>query len=868
MRFRTVLSTTLLALLAGAPALAGFAGTDVFLPMAGRQAGVYPSNWYTTVWIHNPGAAGATARLYFLARNTANPAPPWVDVAVAAGDTEKLENVIEEYFHLEGFGALRVVCPAQKLIVTSRVFSQGAGAGEADSVGQDFAGVPAAFAIGAGERAQILGTYQTLPAADSELRYNFGFVETTGHAVTVRVSVYDDNGALLDAKELQVREWSQRQGAFKDWFPDVSTENARLDVEVVSGSGRVIAYGSGIANGSQDPTTFEMSYADTLLGIAGVAHDATLVGDGTVGSLLGIKPSAVAGQVLVSVPIAGSTSGEGASAIFANAAEWRDPGTLVLGLTPGGVAFGNGAGGLGQDAANLFWDGTSRRLGIGTATPHYQLELTGSLKLPGSAGSGGSPTSGALLIGDYWFLHGYGGPGNTYVGPSAGNFSLTGGSNTGVGYGALNDLTSGTSNTAVGAGSMAKNLGGYGNTTLGANSLEADTAGTYNVAVGYSSLRSSSGGEGNVAVGALALQNATTGDLNAALGYAALASNTEGTWNTAVGGWALYQAKTPQNNTAVGYRALSIGDAAANNTAVGSHALASDAAGFSNTALGASAMYRNATGNANTAAGMNALYGNTGGANNTALGAAGLYSNATGNDNTAVGASSLQSNIGGERNAAVGMTAMYHNVSGNSNAALGYRAGYAATGSGNVFLGYDAGSGETGSDRLHIANSASGTLIYGQFDSKRVGIDTTGPTATLDVNGGVRVRNLGSAGVVPVAADPNGVLVLATPSDARLKKDVAPLAASVDVLAALAGLRGVSFSWDTAQQRVRSYGDRREIGLLAQDVEAVLPEVVSTGGDGYKSVDYARLTALLVEVAKAQQRRIDALEAEVAAMRR
>ncbi len=46
------------------------------------------------------------------------------------------------------------------------------------------------------------------------------------------------------------------------------TVNAVLDVEVVSGSGRVIAFGSLVTNGSQDPTTFEMGFDDALLGAA------------------------------------------------------------------------------------------------------------------------------------------------------------------------------------------------------------------------------------------------------------------------------------------------------------------------------------------------------------------------------------------------------------------------------------------------------------------------------------------------------------------------------------------------------------------------------------------------------------------------
>ncbi len=279
-------------LLLAAPALAGFAGTDLFLPNVGRQAGVFPSNWYTTVWIYNPGAEAVTARLYFLQRNTANLTPPSVDVLVPPGDTLKLDNVVEDLFHLQAFGALRVTAP-DKLVVSSRTYSKGSGVGEPDSVGQDFAGVPAAFAIGAGESAQVLGAHQTEPAAASDYRFNYGFVETTGHRATVHITVFDGAGAEQGSEELEVREWSQRQVAFKDHFPAVSTENARLKVEVVSGSGRIIAYGSGIANASQDPTTYEMSYSDSLLGIQTVQHDTTLTGDGTAAAPLGLADAAV-----------------------------------------------------------------------------------------------------------------------------------------------------------------------------------------------------------------------------------------------------------------------------------------------------------------------------------------------------------------------------------------------------------------------------------------------------------------------------------------------------------------------------------------------------------------------------------------------
>ena len=999
MRARSLPITVLLSALLATPALAGFAGTDVFLPMAGRQAGVHPSNWYTTVWVHNPGGEGVTARVHFLPRNTANPSPPWVDVAVAAGDTEKLENVVEEYFHLAGFGALRVTCAA-RLVVTSRVYSKAVGEGEADSVGQDFAGVPASFAIGLGEKAQILGTYQTLPSTDSEFRYNFGFVETTGHAATVRVTAYDDNGAYLDDVELQVREWSQRQAAFKDWFTEISTENARLEVEVISGSGRVIAYGSGIANGSQDPTTFEMSYADSLLGIPGVQHDATLTGDGTGVAPLGVAPSATVGQVLATVAGGSPAAGEGMAARAGNAVAWQSPGALPLGLAAGGVTFGDATGALAQDPANLFWSSAGKRLGIGTASPRDRLEVAGNIRL-----SPTSATAGRVIIGDYTFLHGYGSSDNAFVGPSAGNFAETGNANTGVGYASLTNLTAGSrntavgstslnrateggDNTAVGAGALYANTTGTLNTAVGSNALAANVAGHSNTAIGYSSLRSATAASNNSAFGKWSLQADTTGSYNTAVGASSLYSNTEandnsafgantlektstGGRNTAVGAWALQQNTTGAFNTAVGWRALRASTTSGSNTAVGSDALQANTeghentavgaqsmtlntTGFNNVAVGAAALTNNTVGEGNTALGLSSMYSNLSGSKNTAVGFVSLYSNQTGFENTAVGDAALytaktasgntavghnalyrtttggqntavgtwalQDNTEGVNNVALGSQALADNTTGTHNTAVGYTAlmrnlgahantavGHAALsstnaphntavgdnalavvevgpantavgsaagqftlGSGNVFIGYQAGMNEIGSNRLYIANSSTKTLVYGQFDTKLVGIDTTSPSNTLDVNGSVRVRGLATGGVAPLAVDANGVLIIEplSPSDVRLKRDIVPLGDSVDVLAALAGLRGVSYAWDTANERVRGYGGRREVGLLAQDVEAVLPEVVSTGADGYKSVDYARLTALLVEVAKAQQREIDALRAEVAALHR
>ncbi len=272
-----------------APLFAAFSGTDVFLPSVGRAAGI--SNWYTTVWVHNPGTVQATAQFTFLVRDQVNTSATAVTRTIAAGATVKYANAMTEIFGREGFGAIRVMSN-QKLVVNSRIYARATSETDTSSKGQFFAGVPASFAIGTGQKSQLLGVFQTQPSASSAFRYNFGFVETTGQDCTVRVTPRSPTGAVLaTGKSYPVRRLEQRQFQFKDEFASLSTDNARLEVEVTAGNGRVIAFGSGIANGSSDPSTFEMSFRDDLLAenasgsgtITGVTAGNGLTGGGTSG---------------------------------------------------------------------------------------------------------------------------------------------------------------------------------------------------------------------------------------------------------------------------------------------------------------------------------------------------------------------------------------------------------------------------------------------------------------------------------------------------------------------------------------------------------------------------------------------------------
>lgn len=132
------------------------------------------------------------------------------------------------------------------------------------------------------------------------------------------------------------------------------------------------------------------------------------------------------------------------------------------------------------------------------------------------------------------FLHDYGG--NTFLGTSAGNFTMTGFNNAGLGAYTLSGNTTGGWNTAIGAMALQFNTTGFSNNAVGYGALNANTTGSGNTADGLTTLFSNTTGFNNTAVGGSALYVNTTGSFNTAIGNGALGNgNTTGTHNTAVG---------------------------------------------------------------------------------------------------------------------------------------------------------------------------------------------------------------------------------------------------------------------------------------------------------------------------------------------
>jgi hypothetical protein len=175
---------------------------------------------------------------------------------------------------------------------------------------------------------------------------------------------------------------------------------------------------------------------------------------------------------------------------------------------------------------------------------------------------------------------------------------------------------------------------------------------------------------------------------------------------------------------------------------------------------------------------------------------------------------------------------------------------------------YGTSAAATGKGVYGHVNSGTGFSGYfegGKFHvNGNVGINTESPTQPLDVNGVARIRGM-TTGVVSttVYRTSDGTLITGA-SDIRLKENIQPLENS---LGKVMQLRGVSFSWKADSSKKHS------IGFIAQEFEQVIPELVFTNeNDGYKGINYAEVSAVLVEAVKELKAENDRLKAEMARM--
>lgn len=93
-------------------------------------------------------------------------------------------------------------------------------------------------------------------------------------------------------------------------------------------------------------------------------------------------------------------------------------------------------------------------------------------------------------------------------------------------------------------------------------------------------------------------------------------------------------------------------------------------------------------------------------------------------------------------------------------------------------------------------------------------------------------------------------------SDERLKDNITPIYNALDKVKQIGGYE---FDWNNNQTTYEGH----DVGVIAQEIEKVLPEIVTTRDNGYKAVRYEKIVALLIEAVKEQQLQIDELKSKL-----
>jgi hypothetical protein len=305
----------------------------------------------------------------------------------------------------------------------------------------------------------------------------------------------------------------------------------------------------------------------------------------------------------------------------------------------------------------------------------------------------------------------------------------------------------------------------------------------------------------------------------------------------------------PNQTTAEGEDALLHLSTGEGNTAVGFHALHDDSTGYFNTAVGADALSNNTIGILNTATGHAALSSDTNGSGNVANGLAALFSNTHGSGNVAVGFETMLLNTSGQLNTAVGGSALLANRTGNNNNAFGQSALINNTGSFNIAIGSNAGYNlTTGHNNIDIGNRG----VAGEWNTIRIGIQARqNATYMAGIYGGT------APGGITVVIDADGHLGTAT-SSARFKDEIRPMNTASE---AIYDLRPVTFHYKP-QLDPKAVP---QFGLVAEDVEAVNPDLVAHDKEGKPySVRYEAVNAMLLNEFLKEHRKVQELEANAA----
>jgi hypothetical protein len=172
----------------------------------------------------------------------------------------------------------------------------------------------------------------------------------------------------------------------------------------------------------------------------------------------------------------------------------------------------------------------------------------------------------------------------------------------------------------------------------------------------------------------------------------------------------------------------------------------------------------------------------------------------------------------------------------------------------NIILqtGESVGRGNDINLKTGSNNNGAGNII--------LEVDSTNSFDPFSGEGDIILTPHPGGGLVKVSGSGTYTGTWTQASDKRFKNNIEPIINAVDKVQQLNGVR---YEFKSDEFPEKNFADGKQIGLIAQDVEKVLPELVKTDNEGYKSVAYQNMVAVLIEAVKEQQKSIDELKKEV-----
>ncbi len=557
----------------------------------------------------------------------------------------------------------------------------------------------------------------------------------------------------------------------------------------------------------------------------------------------------------------------------------------------------------------LSTDSTSLYIGKNTGQKVDTTQHMYNVYIGSDAGKENTTGRANVFIGDDAGKDNISGSRNVFIGEDAGSDNTSGSYNVFIGEDAGEDNESGDSNVFIGYEAGDGLYAGDNNILIGYGAGNNIDSTNYNTCLGYYAGEYLSG-DYNTFIGSSAGQDADNGEKNVGLGYNAGYDN-NGNFNTFLGSFAGYS-NDADKNVFVGYEAGYENFSGLSNSFLGFQSGKNNRSGRFNSFFGNEAGLNNKSGSSNVFMGSSSGKANLSGGSQVFIGNGAGSSSEAGFHSVCIGTAAglfdtlISSSVYVGHNA--GTLAIANQGSRSGNVFLGNFAGYNHTGSNKLFISnssvdstqalvygefnnnilrvnadlHIAANASTGNSRVLMkgvggvlnevirydgdendvvmgsVSGAGGKLFLRSnrqtqiaiIENGNVGIGINNPTADLHVNGTVKIEMLPP---LPSTSDlrytSDGTLARSS-SDRRLKTDIQTLKGSLD---RVLQLRGVSYVWKEDKET------GEQIGMIAQEVREVVPEIVNQGEDGFYSIDYTETVGLLVEAIKDQQMMINKL---------